>query len=177
MSRVGQKPIEVPSGVNVALDGPNISVKGAKGELSLTLFDEISAIYEDNRIVFTPRDETKRARTMWGLQRSLVDNMVTGVSEGFTINLEIQGVGYRAAVEGRMLRLQLGFSHDIEYPIPDGIDIVCERPTAIAVIGVDRQKVGQVAAEIRAFRKPEPYKGKGVKYADEIVHMKEGKKK
>jgi large subunit ribosomal protein L6 len=177
MSRVGQKPIEVPSGVNVALDGPNISVKGAKGELSLTLFDEISATYEDNRIVFTPRDETKRARTMWGLQRSLVDNMVTGVSEGFSINLEIQGVGYRAAVEGRMLRLQLGFSHDIEYPIPDGIDIVCERPTAIAVTGVDRQKVGQVAAEIRAYRKPEPYKGKGVKYADEIVHMKEGKKK
>ncbi len=177
MSRVGQKPIEVPSGVEVALDGANLTIKGAKGELGLVLFDEIAAVHEDDQIVVTPRADTKRARTMWGLQRSLIDNMVTGVSQGFTVNLEIQGVGYRAAVEGRTLKLLLGYSHDIEYAIPDGIDIACERPTMISVSGVDRQKVGQVAADIRGYRKPEPYKGKGIRYAGVIVHMKEGKKK
>jgi large subunit ribosomal protein L6 len=177
MSRVGQKPIKVPSGVAVAFDGANLTIKGAKGELGLVLFDEIVAVHEDDQIVVTPRADTKRARTMWGLQRSLIDNMVTGVSQGFTVNLEIQGVGYRAAVEDRTLKLLLGYSHDIEYAIPDGIEIACERPTLISVSGVDRQKVGQVAADIRGYRKPEPYKGKGIRYAGEIVHMKEGKKK
>ena len=177
MSRVGQKPVLVPSGVSVELRGQNLTVKGKNGQLSMTLVDEVLALCEDNKIMIKPRDGSKRARIMWGLQRSLVNNMVTGVTEGFTRNLEINGVGYRAAVDGKTLRLQVGYSHEIEYPIPDGIQISCEKPTLIAVSGADRQQVGQVAAEIRAFRKPEPYKGKGIRYSGEIVHMKEGKKK
>jgi len=177
MSRIGLKPVPVPDGVDVVLKGQDLTVKGKNGELSMTLVEEVVASHQGGEIVVKPRDESKRARTMWGLQRSLVDNLVTGVSTGFAINLLITGVGYRAAVAGNILRLQLGYSHDIEYPIPEGIDIACERPTAIAVSGADRQQVGQVAAEIRAFRRPEPYKGKGIRYADEIVHTKEGKKK
>lgn len=177
MSRVGQMPVNVPSGVDVQIAGQQVTAKGKLGQLSVTLVDEVEVAREDDKIWVKPRGESKRARTMWGTSRSLVNNLVQGVAEGFTINLEINGVGYRAAVEGKELVLQLGYSHEVRHAIPDGIEIKCERPTAITVSGADRQKVGQVAAEIRAYRKPEPYKGKGIKYADEIVLRKEGKKK
>lgn len=177
MSRVGQMPVAVPSGVDIQIAGQQVTAKGKLGELSVTLVDEVEIVREDDQLVVKPRGDSKRARTMWGTFRSLVNNAVTGVSEGFTINLEINGVGYRAAVDGKDLVLQLGYSHEVRYPIVEGITIKCERPTAISIFGADRQKVGQVAAEIRAFRKPEPYKGKGIRYADEIVLRKEGKKK
>lgn len=177
MSRVGLMPVTVPDGVDVQIAGRIITAKGKLGELSMTLVDEVEVAREESSIKVTPRGETKRARTMWGTTRSLLNNLVVGVSEGFTINLEINGVGYRAAVEGSDLVLQLGYSHEVRFPIPDGITIKCERPTAIEISGANKQKVGQVAAEIRAFRKPEPYKGKGIKYADEILLRKEGKKK
>ena len=157
--------------------GREVTAKGPKGELSMTLVDEVLASMEDDAIVVKPRDNSKRSRTMWGMQRTLVDNLLRGVSEGFVVELEIIGVGYRAAAEGRTLNLQMGYSHDINYPIPEGIEIECERPTAVAVSGMDRQQVGQVAAEIRSFRKPEPYKGKGIRYVGEYVFRKEGKKK
>ncbi len=143
----------------------------------MTLVEEVLASMEDDHIVVKPRDNSKRSRTMWGMQRTLMDNLIRGVSEGFSVELEIIGVGYRAAVEGRNLNLQMGYSHEINYPIPDGIEIKSERPTAVAVSGADRQQVGQVAAEIRSFRKPEPYKGKGIRYVGEYVFRKEGKKK
>jgi len=177
MSRIGKHPVTVPSGVQVTLQGQDLSVKGTKGQLALRLMDEVLAAVEGNKIVVKPRDSSRRARTMWGMQRSLVNNMVTGVSKGYTIDLEINGVGYRAAVQGKNLNLQLGYSHDVVYAIPAGIEIKCEKPTAIRISGADRQKVGQVAAEIRGFREPEPYKGKGIKYAGEHIHRKEGKKK
>ena len=177
MSRIGKLPVQVPSGVSVQIDGQDIAVKGSKGELSLRLVDDVTATQEDGAVVVSPRDESKRARSMWGMQRSLVQNMVTGVSEGFEIDLEIQGVGYRAAVQGKTLNLQLGFSHDVAFPIPDGVTIACERPTAIKVSGIDKQLVGQVAAKIRSYRPPEPYKGKGVRYVGEYIFRKEGKKK
>lgn len=177
MSRIGSKPVEIPDGVGVDLSETNITVKGVKGELSIAILGEVSVVADDTRIVVNPRNQTKTARSMWGLQRSLIQNMVTGVSQGFTKNLEIQGVGYRASVQGRVLNLQLGYSHDIEFPIPEGIEVECERPTAIAISGISKQKVGQVAAEIRAYRPPEPYKGKGVRYVGEYVFRKEGKKK
>ena len=177
MSRIGQNPVIVPSDVNVDIAGQLVTVKGKLGELSLTLVDEVGIEREDDRLVVRPRNDTKRARTMWGTSRSLVQNLVTGVSAGFSINLEIVGVGYRAAIDGKDLVLQLGYSHEIRYPIPDGITIACERPTTIAVSGADRQRVGQAAANIRAYRKPEPYKGKGIRYVDEYILRKEGKKK
>ncbi len=177
MSRIGQKPVVLPDGVQVELTGREVQAKGPKGELALRLADEVDAKMEDGAVVVLPRGNSKRARAMWGMQRSLVNNMVTGVSQGFSIELEIVGVGYRAAVEGSVLNLQLGYSHEIHHGIPEGIEIACERPTAIKVSGVDRQKVGQVAAEIRAYRKPEPYKGKGIRYLGEHVFRKEGKKK
>lgn len=177
MSRIGKHPVAVPSGVNVSLDGQELTVKGPKGELNLTLVEEVEATVGDGKIVILPRDDSKRARSMWGLQRTLVDNLVTGVTAGFSRRLEIIGVGYRAAVKGRALDLQLGYSHVISHPIPDGIDIKCPNPTTIDISGIDRQKVGQVAAEIRAYRKPEPYKGKGIRYAGEWIFRKEGKKK
>jgi large subunit ribosomal protein L6 len=177
MSRIGKNPVSIPSGVTVDLDGPTIRAKGKLGEQSLTLVDEVTAAVDGDRIWIKPVDDSKRARTMWGMQRSLLSNLLVGVSEGFKIDLRIVGVGYRAAVQGKSLNLVLGFSHDVSYPIPEGIDIRCENPTSIAVSGIDRQSVGQVAAEIRAFRPPEPYKGKGVKYAQETIHRKEGKKK
>ncbi len=177
MSRVGKLPIAVPSGVDVQIAGQEVKVKGRGGELSITLVPEVVAALEDDKISIRPRDETKRARQMWGLSRSLVDNMVSGVSEGFLVRLEIIGVGYRARIDGKTLTLDLGFSHRIEYPIPEGIEITCEKPTSIAVKGADRQQVGQIAAEIRSFRKPEPYKGKGIRYETEYVRRKEGKKK
>lgn len=177
MSRIGQQPVPVPQGVTVELAGREVTAKGPKGELSMTLVEEVLASLEDDVIVVKPRDNSKRSRTMWGMQRTLMDNLVRGVSEGFLVELEIIGVGYRAAVEGRNLNLQMGYSHEINYPIPEGIEVKCERPTAVAISGADRQQVGQVAAEIRSFRKPEPYKGKGIRYVGEYVFRKEGKKK
>ncbi len=177
MSRIGQQPVPVPQGVTVEFAGQEVTAKGPKGELSMTLVEEVLASMEDDHIVVKPRDNSKRSRTMWGMQRTLMDNLIRGVSEGFSVELEIIGVGYRAAVEGRNLNLQMGYSHEINYPIPDGIEIKSERPTAVAVSGADRQQVGQVAAEIRSFRKPEPYKGKGIRYVGEYVFRKEGKKK
>lgn len=177
MSRIGRIQISVPDGVEVTIDGPSVSVAGERGRLETTIAPEVTVIHEDGCITVAPRDDGKRARQMWGLTRSLIDNMVVGVSEGFSKALQIEGVGYRAAVEGRTLRIDLGYSHQVAYPIPEGIEIACERPTAIRVAGADRQAVGQVAAEIRAFRKPEPYKGKGIRYVGEYVRRKEGKKK
>jgi large subunit ribosomal protein L6 len=177
MSRIGRNPITVPAGVQVQIQGSTISAKGPKGQLAMTLVDEIDASLADGKITVKPRVDTRRGRMMWGMQRTLVSNLVNGVATGFTRELEINGVGYRAAVQGKVLNLQLGYSHDINYPIPAGIEIKCEKPTSIQISGADRQKVGQVAAEIRSFRGPEPYKGKGVKYADETILRKEGKKK
>ncbi len=169
--------MKVPTGVDVAISGDLISAKGKLGSLQYRATDDVVVTMDDGKISVKPANDSKRARAMWGTARSRLQNMVTGVSEGFTRNLEINGVGYRAAVQGKTLVLQLGFSHDVNYPIPEGIDIKCERPTAIAVSGADKQKVGQVAAEIRSYRPPEPYKGKGIKYDDEIIRRKEGKKK
>ena len=177
MSRVGKYPVAVPSGVTVAITGRIVSAKGKLGELKLDLTDEVDATMEDNQVVVKPRSESKRARTMWGTTRANINNMVKGVSQGFTRKLEINGVGYRAAVQGKELVLQLGYSHDVKYPIPQGITITAEKPTLLAITGADRQRVGQVAADIRGFRGPEPYKGKGVKYEDETILRKEGKKK
>ena len=177
MSRVGQKPVEVPSGVDVNIAGNLITAKGKLGELSFEMMDVVSASLDDGKITVKPIDQSKVARSMWGTTRSRIQALVTGVSEGFTKNLEINGVGYRAAVQGKSLSLQLGYSHDVNFPIPDGITITCEKPTSIAITGADKQRVGQVAAEIRAYRPPEPYKGKGVKYAEERILRKEGKKK
>jgi len=177
MSRIGKQPIPVPKGVNVSLTGQDISVKGPNGTLAMTLVDEVLARHENDEIVVEPRDDSKTARTMWGMQRTLVSNLVEGVTEGFTKELEIVGVGYRAQVQGKDLVLALGFSHEVRYPMPDGIKIECPTQTQIKVSGADRQQVGQVAAEIRAYRKPEPFKGKGVKYVGEYIFRKEGKKK
>ena len=177
MSRIGKKPVPLPKGVTAAVKDGTVSVKGPKGELKLRLVSEIEAAVGDDGITLTPKSKDDRARSMWGMQRTLVNNLVTGVTQGFTQRLEINGVGYRAAVQGRKLNLQLGFSHDVHYPIPDGITIVAEKPTALAISGSDKQLVGQVASEIRSYRPPEPYKGKGVKYAGEHIRRKEGKKK
>jgi large subunit ribosomal protein L6 len=177
MSRVGKYPVTVPSGVTVEIANRMLKAKGKLGELSLRLSEEVEAKLEDGKVVVTPRSETKRARTLWGTTRALVNNMVGGVSKGFSKTLEINGVGYRAQVQGKNLQLQLGYSHDVIYPIPAGVTIKCEKPTQITISGADRQRVGQVAAEIRAFRKPEPYKGKGIKYDNERILRKEGKKK
>ncbi len=177
MSRIGKKPIAVPSGVTVTLDGQDVKVKGSKGELALTLVDDVKIEQGENGLVVEPRGDSKRARSMWGMSRTLVANMITGVSEGFVRELEINGVGYRAQMKGKDLQLQLGFSHDVLFPVPDGIKIECEKNTQIKISGIDKQQVGQVAAKIRGYRPPEPYKGKGVKYADEYIFRKEGKKK
>jgi large subunit ribosomal protein L6 len=177
MSRIGKNPVTIPAGVQVELSGQVLNVSGGKGKLSLPVSPDVTATIADGAVTIAPKDESKQARAMWGTTRALVSNMVTGVSTGFTRTLEINGVGYRAAVQGKVLNLQLGYSHDIPYPIPDNIQIACERPTLIAVSGADRQRVGQVAAEIRSYRPPEPYKGKGIKYAEEKVRRKEGKKK
>ena len=177
MSRIGKNPVAIPSGVQVELSGETLTAKGRLGALSVALTNEVTATIADGQVTIAPKDESKRARAMWGTTRALVNNMITGVANGFTRNLEINGVGYRAAVQGNALNLQLGYSHDINYPIPSDVKIACERPTAITITGADRQRVGQVAAEIRGFRPPEPYKGKGIKYADEVIRRKEGKKK
>ena len=177
MSRIGKLAVPVPEGVTASLDGQTVSVKGPKGELSIVLVEEVLAKMEEGSIEINPRDESKRARSMWGLSRSLVANIVTGVTDGYVKTLEINGVGYRAEVQGKNLKLNLGFSHDVLFPIPEGIDIKCPRPVEIVISGIDKQKVGQVAAEIRRYRPPEPYKGKGIKYVGEYVFRKEGKKK
>jgi large subunit ribosomal protein L6 len=177
MSRIGKNPVAIPSGVQVELSEQTLTAKGRLGSLSLAVRNEVTATVGDGQVTIAPKDESKRARALWGTTRALVNNMITGVATGFTRNLEINGVGYRAAVQGNALNLQLGYSHDINYPIPADVKIACERPTAITITGADRQRVGQVAAEIRAFRPPEPYKGKGIKYADETIRRKEGKKK
>ncbi|HSR56192.1 MAG TPA: 50S ribosomal protein L6 [Alphaproteobacteria bacterium] len=177
MSRIGKSPVPIPEGVTVNVSGQEVSAKGKLGELSVVLSPDVEVALGDNGVTVSPRGDSKRARTMWGMSRTLVNNIVTGVGEGFTKNLEIQGVGYRAQVEGKNLVLQLGFSHPITYPIPEGITITCERPTAVQVSGADSQRVGQVAAEIRGFRPPEPFKGKGVRYEGEYILRKEGKKK
>ncbi len=179
MSRVGKNPVEVPSGVDVAIVDGILTAKGKLGEESVSFVDAVEVSLEENQVRVTPRDESKHARSMWGTTRSLVQNAVSGVSEGFTKRLEIVGVGYRAQMQGKTLNLQLGYSHDIPFPVPDGISIALEgeRGNVIAVTGANKQQVGQVASEIRGFRKPEPYKGKGVRYSDEYVLRKEGKKK
>jgi large subunit ribosomal protein L6 len=177
MSRVGKNPVTVPASVTADLSGRKLTIKGKLGELSLKLSDQVQAKIEGGKVVFTPANDSKQARMMWGTARNLARNMVAGVSQGFRKNLEINGVGYRAAVQGKTLQLQLGYSHDVNYPIPDDVTIKCEKPTAISISGRDKQRVGQVAAEIRAFRQPEPYKGKGIKYDTETILRKEGKKK
>ncbi|HLF59087.1 MAG TPA: 50S ribosomal protein L6 [Alphaproteobacteria bacterium] len=177
MSRVGRAPVAIPEGVTVAITGQNVIATGKGGRLSMILGEEVSAEVKDGKVVVTPREMTKRGRMVWGLSRNLVKNLVTGVAEGFKVNLEINGVGYRAALQGKNLNLQLGFSHDVIFPIPEGITIKCDKPTAISISGADRHLVGQVAANIRALKKPEPYKGKGIKYETETVRRKEGKKK
>lgn len=177
MSRVGKNPVSVPDGTQVTIDGHMVTAKGKLGELSVTLTRDVDITQADGQITVMPRSKTKRARMMWGTSRNLIDNLVTGVSQGYSKTLEINGVGYRAAVQGKALNLQLGYSHDIEFPIPEGIDIKCEGQTVVVVSGADKQRVGQVAAEIRSFRKPEPYKGKGIRYRGEQILRKEGKKK
>ena len=177
MSRVGKKPVAVPSGVTASIDGQTVKVKGAKGELSFRVPDEVTVVMDNGAVKIDPRNESKDARAKWGMSRSQLSNLVEGVTKGFEKKLEINGVGYRAQVAGKVLKLSLGYSHDIDYPIPAGVTITTPKPTEILVTGIDKQKVGQTAAEIRDFRGPEPYKGKGVKYASEFIFRKEGKKK
>ena len=177
MSRVGKKPVPVPSGVTATVDGQMVKVKGSKGELSFVVPEEVSVAMKDGAVTVEPRSQSKAARSRWGLSRAQVANIVTGVSAGFEKRLEISGVGYRAALAGKVLKLSLGYSHDVDYEIPAGITVTVPRPTEIIVTGIDKQRVGQTAAEIREYRGPEPYKGKGVKYAGEFIFRKEGKKK
>jgi len=177
MSRIGKHPVTIPNGVDVQLSGQTLTANGRLGALSLVVSNEVSAAIVDGTVTIAPKNDTKLSRAMWGTTRALVNNMVIGVSTGFSINLEITGVGYRAQVQNNTLNLQLGYSHDIRFPIPGDVRIACERPTVITVSGADRQRVGQIAADIRAYRPPEPYKGKGIKYATETVRRKEGKKK
>jgi large subunit ribosomal protein L6 len=177
MSRVGKNPIAIPDGVSVAVSVDAITVKGKKGELSQQVLSDVSIAVEDSHVVVKPMAETKFARALWGTMRSNIEAMITGVSEGFTRELEIQGVGYRAQMQGKTLKLQLGFSHDVDFPVPEGVQIECPSQTQVIVSGADKQKVGQVASNIRSYRPPEPYKGKGVRYKGEYVLRKEGKKK
>jgi large subunit ribosomal protein L6 len=177
MSRIGKKPVALPQGVTADLQGRDLKVKGPKGELEMVFVDEVLAELENDAITVTPRDKTKRSRSMWGMQRTMVENLFQGVTEGFSVALEIQGVGYRAAVQGKKLNLQLGFSHDVNMDIPEGLDVKCPTPTDIEISGNDKQQVGQFAAEVRSWRKPEPYKGKGIRYKGEYIFRKEGKKK
>ncbi len=177
MSRLGKLPVETPTGVEIALSGQTVRAKGPKGQLEVTLSDRVQVKQEDGSLVVSPTDESKEARAMWGLSRSLVNNLVEGVSKGFEKDLELVGVGYRAQMRGKDLVMQLGYSHEVVYSPPEGITITSGKPTEIKVAGADKQVVGQVAAEIRSWRPPEPYKGKGVRYAGEYILRKEGKKK
>jgi large subunit ribosomal protein L6 len=177
MSRIGKKPVPVPSGVTATINGQTVAVKGPKGELSFVVNDLVLVEMTDDGIKVNPRVDSKPARAMWGMSRTMVENLVTGVSKGFEKRLEITGVGYRAQVQGKNLQLALGFSHDVVHPMPEGIDVACPKPTEVVITGIDKQRVGQVAAEIRDYRPPEPYKGKGIRYAGEYIVRKEGKKK
>ncbi|MBB2970853.1 50S ribosomal protein L6 [Mesorhizobium sp. RMAD-H1] len=177
MSRIGKKPVPVPAGVTATVEGQTVKAKGAKGELSFVVNDEVLVKLEDNAVHVDPRDQSKDARSKWGMSRTMIANIFNGVKDGFEKKLEINGVGYRAAMQGKNLQLSLGFSHEVIYEVPAGITVSVPKPTEILVSGIDKQQVGQVAAEIREYRGPEPYKGKGVKYADEKIVRKEGKKK
>jgi large subunit ribosomal protein L6 len=177
MSRIGKKPVSVPAGVTASLEGQTVKAKGPKGELRFTVPELISVELKDGAVKVDPKDETKLARSQWGMSRTMVSNIFAGVTQGFQKRLEINGVGYKAAIAGKVVKLSLGYSHDVDYPIPEGITIVASKPTELVISGIDKQKVGQVAAEIREYRGPEPYKGKGVKYAGEFIFRKEGKKK
>ena len=177
MSRIGKRPVELPSGVSATVDGGILAVKGPKGTLSLKMADEVTYDVQEGGISVQPANDTKRARSFWGMQRTLVQNLVTGVTEGFTKTLEITGVGYRAAAQGKKLNLKLGYSHDVDIAVPEGLEVKTPDATTVEISGIDRQKVGQLAAEIRRWRKPEPYKGKGIKYRGEYIFRKEGKKK
>ncbi|MEM9989100.1 MAG: 50S ribosomal protein L6 [Pseudomonadota bacterium] len=177
MSRIGKRPIEVPKGVDAKIDGQKVSAKGPKGELEFVVNELCLVEMGDNGVTVTPVNKSKEARSMWGMSRTMVSNIFEGVSEGFKKNLELVGVGYRAQMKGKTLVLALGYSHDVEFETPEGIEIKCAKPTEIEITGRDKQAVGQVAAKIRSFRPPEPYKGKGVKYAGEYIFRKEGKKK
>ena len=177
MSRIGKKPVAVPAGVTASVDGQTVKAKGPKGELSFVVNEEVLVKLEDGSIKVDPRDDSKDARSKWGMSRTMIVNILSGVKDGFEKRLEISGVGYRAAMQGKNLQLALGFSHDVLYPVPEGIQITVPRPTEIVINGINKQQVGQVAAEIREYRGPEPYKGKGVKYAGEKIVRKEGKKK
>ncbi len=177
MSRIGKKPVAIPAGVSASIADGVLSVKGPKGTLTLTLRDEISYIVEGETIAVKPANDTKQARAFWGMQRTLVANLITGVTEGYVKILDITGVGYRATAQGRILKLQLGYSHDVNFDVPEGIEVKTPDNTTVEISGIDKQKVGQVAAEIRRWRKPEPYKGKGIRYRGEFIFRKEGKKK
>ncbi len=177
MSRIGKKPVTVPAGVTASIADGKLSMKGPKGTLSIDLANEVTYAIEDGNVVVLPANETKRARSFWGMQRTLVANLVTGVTEGFSKTLQLTGVGYRAAAQGKTLKLQLGYSHDVNMEVPEGITVATPDPTTVNISGNDKQAVGQFAAEIRRWRKPEPYKGKGIKYAGEYIFRKEGKKK
>ena len=177
MSRIGKNPVPVPAGVEVSVSGQEVKTKGKLGELQFVANSAVEIKFENGEVIVSPRDESRDARAQWGTARARIANMVAGVSEGFSKELELVGVGYRAALKGKDLQLQLGFSHDVLYPIPDSVKVTCEKPTSIKLEGADKQEIGQMAAEIRAYRPPEPYKGKGVRYADEYVRRKEAKKK
>ena len=177
MSRIGKKPVELPAGVSASVSGQTIEVKGPKGTRSFSATDDVTITVDGNLVTITPRGSSKRARQQWGMSRTMVANLVTGVTSGFKKELEITGVGYRAAMQGNVLKLNLGLSHDVEYTAPDGVTVTSPKPTIIEVEGIDEQAVGQVAADIRAWRKPEPYKGKGIRYKGEFIFRKEGKKK
>ena len=177
MSRTGKKPVAIPAGVTASVEGGVISVSGPKGALTLPMVDEVTYALEDGSLSIKPANETKRARSFWGMQRTLIQNLVTGVTVGFSKTLEITGVGYRANSQGRKLKLQLGYSHDVDLEVPEGLEVKTPDQTTIEISGIDAQKVGQFAAEIRRWRKPEPYKGKGIKYRGEYIFRKEGKKK
>ena len=178
MSRIGKKPVPMPSGVSAEVEGRTLTVKGPKGTLAMSLLDDlVTTTLEDGQISIKPIAPSQRSRAAWGMQRTNVQNLVTGVTEGFTKVLEINGVGYRAQAQGKNLKLQLGYSHDVNYAVPDGVEVKTPDANTVEISGIDRQKVGQVAAEIRRWRKPEPYKGKGIKYRGEFIFRKEGKKK
>ena len=177
MSRIGKVPVALPDNVTATVEGSVLSVKGPKGTLSMPMLDDISYGIEDGRIVVKPANDSKRARAFWGMHRTLVQNLVTGVTDGFTKVLEITGVGYRAQAQGRNLKLQLGYSHDVNFAVPEGVDVKTPDNTTVEISGIDKQKVGQVAAELRGYRPPEPYQGKGVRYQGEYILRKEGKKK
>ncbi len=177
MSRIGKKPVAVPEGITASVDGQTVTIKGPKGERKYVLNEEVLVKMEDGAIAVSPRDQSKDARSKWGMSRTQLDNIIHGLSNGFTRTLEINGVGYRAAMQGKNLQLSLGYSHEVVYEVPEGITVATPKPTEITVSGTDKQQVGQVCAEIRAYRSPEPYKGKGIKYAEEKIVRKEGKKK